>query len=239
MARKLEGIDETYKGDEQMKQVIFDIETAALVDDWNDLREVAIGCVLLRVKGDPKYYIYSPVKEASEEYSGHFEVLDIKELGELLDGSIVIGYNICNFDWPLLLHEFRRAGISHPNPASFRDFIDLVKMKTATRISLNNFAKRQKLSAKTMDGIESVKKWQQGHYMEVAEYCAHDVLITTQLYDKIMAGEQLAYWNYKNPCTYHPEGECFHWSCHAEYINGEMWIKEDVEWSKREKATNS
>ena len=113
--------------------------------------------------------------------------------------SIWIGHNVLGFDLPILLNAWRRAAIKPPAhfPAygngRFLGRVYDTMLRTPGKtpfVSLNDAAEAYGLGPiKTtmfcgvpMDGSRVFDAFQAGHFQEILDYCANDVLATRELY---------------------------------------------------------
>ncbi|GAB7024578.1 DEAD/DEAH box helicase [Salidesulfovibrio brasiliensis] len=147
---------------------VLDIETrfsAQEVGGWNraDRMGVSIAC-LWDQKHDRMY---------------DFEQHQIAELvTHLQKFDLVIGYNHIKFDYSVL------SGL---NPFKFRQLpsLDLcadIRNRLGYAIKLDNAAQATLDAAKSADGLQALKWWQEGRLDLITEYCRQDVAVTRDLY---------------------------------------------------------
>ncbi|HEY8475305.1 MAG TPA: ribonuclease H-like domain-containing protein [Chloroflexota bacterium] len=102
----------------------------------------------------------------------------VEELvASLQAASLVVGFNILGFDYPVL-----QAYTSVPlRTLPTLDLLEAVRAKLGFRVSLDNLARGTLGVGKTGDGLQAVAWFRQGRLAEVAEYCRADVDLLRQL----------------------------------------------------------
>ena len=81
---------------------------------------------------------------SNEDVIGHgsFSV-HARDIGELIDGAIIIGHNVKGFDWRFIEFEFMRIGEIVPTPHALVDTLELARaLKIPGRHTLGHLCKR-------------------------------------------------------------------------------------------------
>lgn len=173
-----------------MREVILDVETKkAFVESGKyDPKKLGVSYVgICRRTMDLE-------ERGSGELSGFFE----DQLGDLWpileQADRVIGFNIAEFDFPVL------SAYYHGDISSFPtlDILEEVKKTVGHRISLDALAKETLGVEKSGTGLDALLYYEQGRLEELASYCLSDVRITRDLYDFGRKHQQLKFkdkWN--------------------------------------------
>ena len=111
-------------------------------------------------------------------------VSPFKALFEAFDeASLIVGFNSLDFDMPLLYKHYRKAQrrnyINHRLKS--HDIFSRIRAVTGSWPSMNSLLNSAGLEAKSSDGAEAIKMWEEGRRVELEEYCMTDVLRTAQL----------------------------------------------------------
>ena len=109
----------------------------------------------------------------------------------------IVSYNGIGFDLPVLLHRAMLLNV----PTSGRIYQDLTKRYSITHHfdlmqilagwdrqrweSLDFYLRRFNLGAKTGDGGDVYKLWQDNKLKEIEDYCKNDVLMTAKLFSRL------------------------------------------------------
>jgi hypothetical protein len=106
----------------------------------------------------------------SDNYPG---AILLSGLFDFLNGNILIGHNICSFDYRLIQEEVAK----HTNDELTVGLLDT----GSKRISLASFSEAMFGTFKKMKGADAPIEWQKGNKEKVIEYCMDDVRKTMQL----------------------------------------------------------
>lgn len=157
--------------------VYFDLETQRTANDvggWGnkDRMGMSVGVTYSTALG--AYTIY-PESEV--------EAL-IKQLRR---ADLVVGYNVINFDFHVLM------GYTPLDLPEYLNALDLmVDVETAIghRLPLEALAQGTFGVGKTAEGLDAIRWWREGKVMEVAEYCCFDVKVTKMVHEHgVQTGE--------------------------------------------------
>jgi DEAD/DEAH box helicase domain-containing protein len=166
-----------------MRELTFDIETANILPTLarQDVTRLDLAIVGVHDSETGQFTSYS-----QEE---------LPRLWPLIESAdILIGFNSDSFDIPLLDKYY-------PGDLTRIKSIDLmveVQKVLGRRIRLQSLAEGTLKAAKSGNGLESVRWWQEGLYDKVREYCIQDVRITRQLYDHALEKGALKYKDLKD-----------------------------------------
>ena len=153
-----------------MKAIVFDVETKKSFDEVGGRNNLeALGVSVIGA------YFYE-----TGEFKA-FEEGEISVFAALLKKTdLVIGFNIRNFDYPVLQPHLKDINFaSMPTLDIFTD----VTAKLGHRISLNALASATLGIKKSSDGLQALKWYKEGKMQEIKDYCLKDVAITKDLYE--------------------------------------------------------
>lgn len=110
----------------------------------------------------------------------------------------IVGWNIINFDWPVIINNARLAGhnvlqIEHESKELI-DLFDLIRRATGRWYSLESVAQHNLGRGKLADGQKAAEWLRSGEPEQIAkafEYCRHDVQLTIDLHEILLRGEPL------------------------------------------------
>ena len=150
--------------------VYFDLETQRTANDaggWDRKRDMgmSIGVTYSTLRGD--YKIYSEDK-----------VNDL--INELLRADLVVGFNVINFDYEVLMG-YTILDLPHQVPTL--DMLVELEKKLGHRLSLDAVATATLGVGKTGDGLDAIRWWREGKLLDIAEYCCFDVKVTKLVHE--------------------------------------------------------
>ncbi len=104
---------------------------------------------------------------------------DVEQLIErLMQADLVIGFNLINFDYPVLQPY---TNLDLKKIKTF-DMLQDIQNRLGFRLSLNHLAKNTLKIEKIADGLQSLQWFKEGKIEKVIEYCIKDVEITRELF---------------------------------------------------------
>lgn len=121
--------------------------------------------------------VYSYRDDAFRAYEEH-ELPEFEE--QLLHTEHLIGFNIINFDLPVLAPYLTRVSLDR---IAVTDIFDDAVKFLGHRIGLAGLAKATLGASKSGDGLEALKWFKEGRIEEVKRYCLDDVRLTHDLYE--------------------------------------------------------
>lgn len=160
------------------KEIVFDIETQnTFADVNNDFKKLKVSVVSI--------YRYE-----TDSYESFIE----SELGKLWPlfekADRLIGFNSEHFDLPILNNYYLGDLLKFPH----LDLLVPVKNTLGFRLKLNDLAQATLDNiAKSADGLQAIRWWQEGRIEEIKKYCEQDVRVTKELYDFGRQNKQLFY----------------------------------------------
>lgn len=127
---------------------------------------------------------------ASQEYQifGENEVDAL--IDQLMKADIVVGYNLINFDYQVLMGYTIRQLAEQIRTLDL--MVDVEKV-IGHRLSLDALAMGTLGVGKTAEGLEAIKWWREGKLMEIAEYCCFDVKVTRLVHEHGARAGELFY----------------------------------------------
>ncbi len=127
---------------------------------------------------------------ASGEYRIYTEKTVDRLVEELLKADVVVGYNVVNFDYEVLM-AYTILDLKHHVPTL--DLMVDIEQKLGHRLKLDALAKATIGAGKSGDGLEAIRWWREGRMLEIAEYCCVDVKVTRLLHEYGCKNKELFY----------------------------------------------
>jgi DEAD/DEAH box helicase domain-containing protein len=160
--------------------VYFDLETQRLANDvggWDRKQDMgmSIGVTYSTKKGG--YTIYP---------EGRVDEL----IRELIEADVVVGYNVLNFDYAVLMGY---TVLDLTEQLATLDMLVEVEKVVGARLPLETLAKATLGVGKIAHGLDAVKWWREGRVMEIAEYCCFDVKVTKLVHEYAAKHGELYY----------------------------------------------
>ncbi len=121
-----------------------------------------------------------------------FTEKELNKLFPLLENcSYVIGYNVRNFDVPVL------QGYYPGNVENFPifDIMDDVRDKIGRRLSLNELITTTLGKKKTGHGLQAIEFYKEGKWDELKKYCMDDTMLTKELFEFGIRHQEIFYLN--------------------------------------------
>jgi hypothetical protein len=108
----------------------------------------------------------------------------------LLRADLVVGFNIVNFDYEVLMGY---TVLDLPGQLRSLDLLVEVEKTLGNKLRLDNIAHATLGLGKTADGVDAIKWWREKRLMEVAEYCCFDVKVTKLVHEHGLEHRELFY----------------------------------------------
>ena len=150
--------------------VYFDLETQRTANDaggWDRKRDMGISVAVTYSTATGNYQIYSEKR-----------VNDL--VNELIRADLVVGFNILNFDYEVLMGY---TILDLPSQIPTLDMMVEVEKRLGHRLGLDAIATATFGVGKTGDGLDAIRWWREGRIMEIAEYCCFDVKVTRMVHE--------------------------------------------------------
>jgi hypothetical protein len=116
--------------------------------------------------------------------TGRYEVFGEAQVNRLIErlrrADLVIGFNVLNFDYHVLMGYTILDLIAELQTADL--MVDMEK-KLGHRLGLDAIAHATLGIQKTAAGLDAIKWWREGRLMEIAEYCCFDVKVTRLVHE--------------------------------------------------------
>lgn len=152
-----------------MADLLFlDLETRNTDEDvggWDHVEDMRVAVVVTFSTADGRFHVFE-----EDELTFFFE--------QLFAADLVVGFNICKFDYRVLS---RYAGGSLAGLPTL-DLMDEITQVAGHRVKLDNLAQHSLGKAKTASGLDAVRLFKEGAMYELVEYCTQDVRLTRDLY---------------------------------------------------------
>jgi DEAD/DEAH box helicase domain-containing protein len=161
--------------------VYFDLETQKSADDvggWDKISQMRMSIGVTYSTARQDYRIY-----------GEKEVHLL--IAELQRAHLVVGYNNSRFDYEVL-HGYTALDLRQ---IPTLDMLVELQKTLQHRLSLDSIAAATLKVAKTSEGMQAIRWFQEGKLLEIAEYCCYDVKITRLVHEYGAAHKQLYYTN--------------------------------------------
>lgn len=153
-----------------MDIVYFDLETQRTANDvggWNKKHEMGMSVGVTYSTADGIYEIFSEQR-----------VEDL--VARLQRADLVIGYNLINFDYHVLM-----GYTTHDLPYLLPTLDLLVDVEKAAgrRLKLESVAQGTLGVGKVAEGLDAIRWWREGKMHQIAEYCCFDVKVTRMVHE--------------------------------------------------------
>jgi DEAD/DEAH box helicase domain-containing protein len=149
--------------------IFFDLETKKLANEvggWANIE--ALGLAVACTHDD------------NAGYRDWWEAQAADLLDELRRASLIVGFNVNQFDYRVLSLYGDVAGLEDKT----LDILDEIREQGAKRIGLNTLAKINLGEAKSLEsGVQAIMLWRAGRVEELVAYCRRDVELTRRLYE--------------------------------------------------------
>jgi DEAD/DEAH box helicase domain-containing protein len=103
---------------------------------------------------------------------------ELKQLIELCEERLVVGYNIRGFDLPVLVP----YGLNIKRVDAFDIMYDLEALTRQRFLKLEAVARGTLGSGKSADGLQAVEWWKAGQVQKIIDYCMQDVKVTRDVF---------------------------------------------------------
>ena len=146
--------------------VVFDLETKYTFREFSDQKKLGITVAAIYDYAQEKNQVFT-----EKEINGLFPILE--------NASYIVGFNINNFDLPVL------SAYYPGNTRRFAtfDILDDIKNKIGRRLALNDVLGATLGKKKTGHGLNAINLYREGKIKELSQYCLDDVLLTKELFE--------------------------------------------------------
>jgi RNase_H superfamily len=163
-----------------MNIIYFDLETQRTANDvggWDKKRDMGMSIAVTYSTNLNEYRIY-PEKR----------VHDLVQ--QLLRADLVVGFNIVNFDYEVLMGY---TILDLPHQLRTLDLLVEIEKAAGNKLRLDNIALATLGVGKTADGVDAIKWWRDRRVMEIAEYCCFDVKVAKLVHQHGVEHRELFY----------------------------------------------
>lgn len=98
---------------------------------------------------------------------------------ELKSASLVVGFNVLNFDYEVLMAYTSEPLRSLPTT----DMLDHIYRRLGFRVKLDDLARATLNAKKSGGGLDAIRWWREGRLDTLYEYCEQDVDVTRRLWE--------------------------------------------------------
>ena len=115
----------------------------------------------------------------------------------LENASMLIGFNIVNFDLPVLQAYYPG------DVTQFKtfDILDDIKEKLGHRLALDDVVRATLGKKKSGHGLAAIELYKEGKIKELQQYCEDDVTLTRQLFDFGVENGEIYYMDHMGKAT--------------------------------------
>lgn len=160
--------------------VIIDLETKHTFRQFKDPKRLGVSIVAIF-----DYKNNQQLTFLEKEINSLFPILE--------NASYIIGYNIKEFDLPVLQAYYPGRIESF----SVFDLIEDIKEKTGKRLALNDLLQATLNKRKTGHGLQAINYYQEGEWEKLKKYCLDDVLLTKELFEYGVKNKKIYYLDEK------------------------------------------
>jgi hypothetical protein len=126
--------------------------------------------------------------------TGRYEVFSEGQVNQLVDrlrrADLVVGYNVLNFDYHVLMGYTILDLITELHTA---DLMVDMERRSGHRLGLDAIAQATLGIQKTAAGLDAIRWWREGRILEIAEYCCFDVKVTRLVHEHGCRHKELYY----------------------------------------------
>jgi DEAD/DEAH box helicase domain-containing protein len=147
--------------------LVLDVETQRLVQEvggWDHIDKLGISVACAY---DSKTDQYLSFRES-----------ELKQLIELCEERLVVGYNIRGFDLPVMVP----YGLKIQRVDAFDIMYDLEALTRQRFLKLEAVARGTLGAGKSADGLLAVEWWKKGEVQKIIDYCLQDVKVTRDVF---------------------------------------------------------
>jgi DEAD/DEAH box helicase domain-containing protein len=147
--------------------LVIDVETKQLVQDvggWDHVDKLGISVACAYDSKTDQFTSYTEDK--------------LKDLIDLCEERLVVGYNIRGFDLPVMVP----YGLDVKKLDVFDIMYDLEALTRQRFLKLDYVAKGTLGLGKSADGLQAVEWWKQGQIQKIIDYCTQDVKVTRDVF---------------------------------------------------------
>ncbi len=116
--------------------------------------------------------------------SGRYEVFNEAGVNKLIErlrrAELVVGFNVVNFDYHVLMG-YTILDLINELPTA--DLMIEMEQRLGHRLSLDTIANATLGVQKTAAGLDAIRWWREGRVLEIAEYCCFDVKVTKLVHE--------------------------------------------------------
>jgi len=163
-----------------MDIVYFDLETQRTANDvggWDKKDKMGMSVGVIYSTADDAYEIYSEKRAC-----------DL--VARLQKADLVVGYNIINFDYQVLM-AYTILDLEHH--LNTLDLLVEIEKVAGHRMKLEDLAQGTLGVGKVAEGLDAIRWWREGKIMEIAEYCCFDVKVTRMVHEHGVKNGELFY----------------------------------------------
>ena len=160
--------------------IYFDLETQRTANDaggWHNKQDMKMSVGVTYSTALSQYRIYSESRVN--------ELID-----QLLKADLVVGFNIVNFDYEVLMGY---TILDLPHQLRSLDILVEIEKRIGSKPNLDNLAMATLGVGKTAGGVDAIKWWREKRILDIAQYCCFDVKVTKMVHEFGSANRELFY----------------------------------------------
>lgn len=160
--------------------IVLDLETKYTFRDFSEHKKLGVTVV--------------GVYDYKDKQGKTFGEKDLSKLFPILESSsYIIGFNVINFDLPVLQGYYP----GKLEMLSTFDLLDDIRNKIGRRLALNDLLYATLGKKKTGHGLMAIDLYKEGKLDELRQYCMDDVMLTKELFEHGAQTGEVAYLNEK------------------------------------------
>ncbi|OGK20983.1 hypothetical protein A2866_02600 [Candidatus Roizmanbacteria bacterium RIFCSPHIGHO2_01_FULL_39_8] len=160
--------------------IVLDLETKHTFRDFSEHKKLGVTVV--------------GVYDYKDKQCKAFGEKDLNKLFPILESSsYIIGFNVINFDLPVLQGYYP----GKLEMLSTFDLLDDIRNKIGRRLALNDLLYATLGKKKTGHGLMAIDLYKEGKLDELRQYCMDDVMLTKELFEHGAQTGEVAYLNEK------------------------------------------
>lgn len=147
--------------------LVIDVETQRLVQEvggWDHVDKLGIS-------------VACAYDSKSDQFLA-FRESELKNLIELCEERLIVGYNIRGFDLPVMVP----YGLEIKNLDVFDIMYDVEALTRQKFLKLEALARGTLGAGKSADGLQAVEWWKTGQVQKIIDYCMQDVKVTRDIF---------------------------------------------------------
>lgn len=158
--------------------IVFDLETKHSFREFPDPKDLKVSCAAVYDYKDKSLKIFM-----EEELSKLFSLME--------EASLIIGFNIISFDFPVLQPYY--AGNIYQFKAF--DILEDIRKILGRRLALNDILNATLNKKKSGHGLDAITYFREGQLEKLKKYCLDDASLTREIFEYGAKEKKIYYLN--------------------------------------------